>query len=751
MDQGEQYMNKSPIFFQSLYGNVDEPNSFLMLWTLQDRQAYSFPLDSSHYIEDAVETADQLAMDKDVFFGLGLQGSDPRPGRGTADGVIAIPGLWIDVDVYGQNHVETNLPKSIDEAMDFVNSMPLSPTIVVNSGGGLHVYWLFKEIWVFSDENERQNAQCLSSRFQDTFIHNANKLGWNLDNTSDLARVLRVPGTFNRKKGQCLDVQILSIDEKNRYNQEDFEPYLIAPVANMPSTPVQPESAPVQQQSSDCIMEGKRNSTLTSRAGIMRRAGFDEKAIFVALMEENRKRCNPPLPEEEVKNISKSINKYKSKEKNILNTTESKKDYILQLIEDFVPFFSQDGNPYISIPVNDHTENYKVYSDYTINIITHRYYSKHKDVPSDKAIKEILSLLAAKSKYEGLRHEVFIRVAQVDDVIYVDLGNVKGEVIQISPDGWNFIKDVPVKFLRPPGMGELPCPVEGGNLRQLSDHINVRNDEDLYLILGWIVECYRPGFPKPILNIRGEQGSAKSTTTKILKALIDPSFPPLRSFPSREDDLIIAASNQWLLSFDNLSHINADQSDALCCLATDGGFSKRKLYSDSDEICFHLRRPIILNGIVDTAHQPDLIDRTIFIDLPSIPNGDRKTESVVWSLFDKDKAIILGAIFDALSVALKNYRQVKINESPRMIDFATFATAAESAWNAEPGSFIKSYQNNRSNAVMKNLEEDPVASGIIRLMDTHQIWAGSAQNIIDAIECMVTDSIRRSRAFPDSP
>src|SRR5437868_13535290 len=94
------------------------------------------------------------------------------------------------------------------------------------------------------------------------------------------------------------------------------------------------------------------------------------------------------------------------------------------------------------------------------------------------------------------------------------------------------------------------------------------------------IAAFRPTGPYPILMLQGEQGTAKSTTTRILRSLIDPNVSPLRTVPRNERDLMIAATNSWAQCFDNLSHIPLWFADALCRLATGGGFATRKLRTD---------------------------------------------------------------------------------------------------------------------------------------------------------------------------
>jgi hypothetical protein len=90
--------------------------------------------------------------------------------------------------------------------------------------------------------------------------------------------------------------------------------------------------------------------------------------------------------------------------------------------------------------------------------------------------------------------------------------------------------------------------------------------------------------PYPLLAISGEQGSAKTVLSKMLKALIDPSAAPVRALPREERELMIAANNGYLLAFDNLSGLPAWLSDALCRLASGGSFAVRQLYTDDDEV-----------------------------------------------------------------------------------------------------------------------------------------------------------------------
>jgi len=138
--------------------------------------------------------------------------------------------------------------------------------------------------------------------------------------------------------------------------------------------------------------------------------------------------------------------------------------------------------------------------------------------------------------------------------------------------------------------------------------------------------------------------------------LIDPNHSPLKAEPGSERDLAIAASNVWMPVWDNMSHMKPWMSDSMCRLSTGGGFSTRALYTDADEKTFQLMRPAILTAIGDVAVKGDLLDRMIILRLPRLTNN-RVAEDELWSEFNIFRPFILGALLDAVSMAIQEHRQ----------------------------------------------------------------------------------------------
>jgi hypothetical protein len=149
--------------------------------------------------------------------------------------------------------------------------------------------------------------------------------------------------------------------------------------------------------------------------------------------------------------------------------------------------------------------------------------------------------------------------------------------------------------------------------------------------------------PYPVIALSGEHGSAKSTFSAMLRALIDPNTAPLRALPREDRDLFIAASNSHVLAFDNVSGLPAWLSDTLCRLATGGGFAVRQLFTDQDEILFNAVRPVILNGIEEIITQPDLADRSIFQTLEQIPEDRRRPEAKLWATFEAERGVSMSS------------------------------------------------------------------------------------------------------------
>ena len=124
-------------------------------------------------------------------------------------------------------------------------------------------------------------------------------------------------------------------------------------------------------------------------------------------------------------------------------------------------------------------------------------------------------------------------------------------------------------------MRPLPVPAEGETIETLHAFLNAAEEGDFCLMVAWVVGALRPQGPYPVLSIGGPQGAAKSTTSRVLRRLVDPNASPLRTLSRDDRDLFVASHNAYCIAFDNVSGLPAWLADGLCRLATGGGFATR--------------------------------------------------------------------------------------------------------------------------------------------------------------------------------
>ena len=394
-------------------------------------------------------------------------------------------------------------------------------------------------------------------------------------------------------------------------------------------------------------------------------------------------------------------------------------------------FHATNGAAFIDIEIEGHRETWPVRGK-QLQAWLRRCYYKHTGAALPAGtIRSILDLLEAHAQFDGPERTIHIRVAEHQGRIYLDLADKEWRAVEIGPDGWKVIGSAPVRFKRAVGMLPLPMPQRGGSIDALARFVNVPATNDFVLMVAWLLAALRPSGPYPLLVLAAEQGSAKTAMTKILRALVDPNAAPARSLPREERDLMIAANNGHILAYDNLSGLPCWLSDALCRIATGGGFALRQLYTDEDEILFHAMRPTILNGIEDVVCRADLADRSVFLAMNPITDDQRCSEKELWREFEVARPLILGALLDGAVQGLRKLPNIRLQRLPRMADFALWGTACETAfWS--PGTFLRAYETNRRAAIDDVIDADPVATFVLEMMTERTMWVGKASDLMQA-------------------
>ncbi|MFO0344702.1 MAG: hypothetical protein ACK503_00395 [Labrys sp. (in: a-proteobacteria)] len=255
----------------------------------------------------------------------------------------------------------------------------------------------------------------------------------------------------------------------------------------------------------------------------------------------------------------------------------SQADRLVDLAKSAALFHTPDGSGYADLDINGHRETWPIRAKGFRRWLARLYFEETGGAPSSEALQSAINVIEARAHFEGPEKQVHIRVGGLDRRLYLDLGDETWRAIEIDATGWRVVDSPPVRFRRASGMKAMPIPMGGGSIETLRSFLNVQTDADFVLVVAWALACLRNRGPYPVIVLSGEQGSAKSTFSAILRALLDPNTAPLRALPREDRDLFIAASNGHVLAFDNVSGLPAWISDTLCRLATGGGFAVRQL------------------------------------------------------------------------------------------------------------------------------------------------------------------------------
>jgi hypothetical protein len=422
----------------------------------------------------------------------------------------------------------------------------------------------------------------------------------------------------------------------------------------------------------------------------------------------------------------------------------------VNLAADWELWHTPSKEAYATIIVDDHKENWPVKSQTFKRFVAKEFYDRQGKAINSESLTAAINLLEAKALFEGQEHPVFVRIAEHEENVYLDLCNPTWQIVEITTNGWRIIDDPPIHFRRSRGMLLLPTPEPGGKIDLLRDFLNL-DDKAWWMVIFWLIATLRPRGPYPILALFAEHGSGKSTTGRLLRELVDPNAAPLRAEPKDGRDLMIAANNSWLLAYDNLSHVSPWLSDAMCRLSTGGGFATRELFTDQDEIIFDSQRPVLLTSIEEVASRSDLLDRCLIIWLAAIPEHRRRSEAEMFEAFRLVRPKILGGLLDGVVVALRRLPSIKLSGLPRMADFALWATAAEASFGCPSGTFMAIYKENCASANEVALEASAIARPLLDLLEAQGEWDGPSSELLAALEERQGDQVRKLAGWPKNP
>ena len=394
-------------------------------------------------------------------------------------------------------------------------------------------------------------------------------------------------------------------------------------------------------------------------------------------------------------------------------------------------FCDNQNEPYAKILVDRHIETWGIHSQGFGDLLRSWYFKKTKRGVNQSQLDSAIMTISAIANYDGHREDVYLRVAQIEEKIYIDMCDKNWSVIEVTNGGWSVIDIAPVAFTRTNNMKPLPYPKGGNGVKYLLRHINIQ-EEELPLLTGWLLMALQAGEGAyPSLLINGPAGSGKSTACRMIRSLIDPNKADLLTQPSISD-LRIVGMNNHILAFDNISKVSPAFSDAICKISTGDNQSIRRLYTTNGEMTVSIKKPTILNGIPELAKRSDLASRSLKLTLQKVKH--RKTEKEAWADFNEDAPSILKGLLTGLSRALANLEHTEINDMTRMADFCMWATAAHTAYGWDKATFINAYAKNVKESHIDSLESSPFASSIVKMCEDGSFFHGRPLELLEEIE-----------------
>jgi hypothetical protein len=425
-------------------------------------------------------------------------------------------------------------------------------------------------------------------------------------------------------------------------------------------------------------------------------------------------------------------------------------DRLLAIAKTATYFHTADKIPYADIWIEGNRHTYPVRSKAFRLWLSGEYLNSTEKGIGSQTLQDTLSTLEAIAIFRGETRQVYLRTAEQQGKIYIDLGTPDWKAIEVDSSGWRLVSDPPVRFWRPESLLALPYPVEGGSLDELKELLNVDGSAWI-LIITFLLFCFCPGKTYPVLVISAHRGSGKTAAAEILKGLIDPGKAALIKLQGDTLKLAVTLSRRWLAVYDNVGHISPEQSDDLCRVATNFGYSTRTLHTTDEETTFELTRPQIITAIDALVTRDDLADRVLMVQLPEITEDKRLPQAELNAKVEAARPRILGSLLTALSQTLAAIPHTKPDTLPRMADYALFAIASEKALGLKDGDFMKVFNQSREQSRQVIIESSPVGEAIVRLMENYPIpqsWKGTASELLKELEKHTDEATYRSRYFP---
>jgi hypothetical protein len=432
-------------------------------------------------------------------------------------------------------------------------------------------------------------------------------------------------------------------------------------------------------------------------------------------------------------------------------------------------FKDEYGTPHIKVRVGGHTETMPVGSSRFELYVSKLFYDEiDGQVLKAESLNEVIRILTSRTVFDGVTRKLHLRTSwAVRDennnnldysTLYYDPATENWSYIKVTTKGWEILPQHPddVFFTRFKQVPQV-MPIRDYPPDIMDKYLNlmhIKGHAARLLVKVMLIASFIPDIGHPITVPNGEQGGVKSTYCRYHKRIVDPCAIELLTIPKDRNEFVQHMHHNYVVVYDNVRIVPKWFSDEICKAVTGAGNSKRKLYTDDEDVAYNYKRCILVNGINNVLNEPDALDRSIMLDFTRISDEERREEAEVDAEFEAMKPSLLGYIFDILVKNLNMKPTIKLERKPRMADFAVWGEAIARAMGCKELEFLDAYYSVLERQNVDAVEATLVGPAIVNFVNTWQQgteeWEGSPDGLLDELR-KVAEAFRidtRDSMFP---
>ena len=420
---------------------------------------------------------------------------------------------------------------------------------------------------------------------------------------------------------------------------------------------------------------------------------------------------------------------------------------------------NSEGMPYCIFKKDTESKVFDLSSVEFRNEISNLYYEIHGEfiepMEARRNIDGIIAL-ACQSKDE---RTVGTRVIQEQDRLIYNLDN-DNKIVVITEDFVKIVDNSDCKSLfihtqQMKSQVEPDLTAQPEVLMPLIKELFIIDEQQYLLLTVYLCTLFVKDIQHPLLVAYGDYGAGKSTALKTITSIIDPTKKDLLYLnKSNIRDLQVALTKNYYTAFDNVKgKLSDDVMNMFCQVVTGGNISIRRLYTTNDEIVLSLQRCLAMNGTDVIGTRNDLLDRSLLLKFKRMSENRALSEEAYAVKLNKCLPLILGAIFNILSKAMKlhNSSSYSLPKKPRMLAWTEWGYCiAESIKTGYGDMFVHDYCDNLSGSNNITIDENPYISCIVKYIKEHGSFKGSSTDFLEKIIDYAANNGYdfRNKAFP---